>query len=128
MGNLHIRRFVPQLIRRFFQKNLTDLDLQTDPSWVKRITSQPENTEEVLTDILKTNTIPYDKEYLISKFNKSQFFNKNYHSISLFYLGMLTRKNEFRLELPNLSMRKIFTEYYNELLHIDVSSRYASMM
>ena len=68
MGNLHIRRFVPQLIRRFFQKNLTDLDLRTDLSWVKRITNRPENTVEVLTDILKTNTIPYDEEYLISKF------------------------------------------------------------
>lgn len=120
-----LREFCDQKI---IPKNLTDLNLRTDLSWVKRITNQPENTEEILTDILKTNTIPYDEEYLISKFNKSQFFNKNYYPISLFYLGMLTRKDEFLLELPNLSMRKIFTEYYNELLHIDVSTRYASMM
>jgi hypothetical protein len=120
-----LREFCDQKI---IPKNLTDLNLRTDLSWVKRITNQPENTEEILTDILKTNTIPYDEEYLISKFNKSQFFNKNYYPISLFYLGMLTRKDDFSLELPNLSMRKIFTEYYNELLHIDVSTRYASMM
>ncbi len=120
-----LREFCDQKI---IPKNLTDLNLRTDLSWVNRITNQPVNTEEILTDILKTNTIPYDEEYLISKFNKSQFFNKNYYPISLFYLGMLTRKDEFFLELPNLSMRKIFTEYYNELLHIDVSTRYASMM
>lgn len=109
-------------------KNLIDLNLRTDLSWIKRITNRPENTEEVLSDIIRTNTIAFDEEYLISKFNHSQFFERNYYPISLFYLGMLTRKDEFLLELPNLSMRKIFTEYYNEILHIDVSTRYASMM
>jgi len=120
-----LREFCDQKI---IPKNLTDLNLRTDLSWVKRITNRPENTEEILTDLIQSNTIPYDEEYLVSKFNKNQFFNRNYYPISLFYLGMLTRKDEFMLELPNLSMRKIFTEYYNELLHIDVSTRYASMM
>ena len=120
-----LREFCDQKI---IPKNLTDLNLRTDLSWVKRITNRPENTEEILTDLIRSNTIPYDEEYLVSKFNKNQFFNRNYYPISLFYLGMLTRKDEFMLELPNLSMRKIFTEYYNELLHIDVSTRYASMM
>ena len=120
-----LREFCDQKV---IPKNLTDLNLRTDLSWIKRITNRPENTEEILNKIIKSNTVPYDGEYLVSKFNKSQFFNRNYYPVSLFYLGMLTRKDEFLLELPNLSMRKIFTEYYNELLHIDVSTRYASMM
>ncbi len=45
-----------------------------------------------------------------------------------FYLGMLTRKDDFTLKLPNLIMRRIFVEYFNELHHIDVSTRYADMM
>ncbi len=32
------------------------------------------------------------------------------------------------MRLPNLNMRKIFVEYFNELHHIDVSTKYADMM
>ncbi len=39
--------------------------------------------------------------------------------------GMLTRENRFMLKLPNLNMRNIFVEYFNELHYIDVSTRYA---
>ena len=41
---------------------------------------------------------------------------------------MLTRKDDFTLKLPNLNMRRIFVEYFNELHHIDVSTRYADIM
>jgi len=41
---------------------------------------------------------------------------------------MLTRKDNFYLKLPNLNMRKIFVEYFNEIHLIDVSTKYAEMM
>lgn len=41
---------------------------------------------------------------------------------------MLTRQDDFRLKLPNLNMRQIFVEYFNQIHHIDVSTRYADMM
>ncbi len=74
------------------------------------------------------NTIEYDKNFLTAKFNMSQFFEKSFFPISFYYLGMLTRKDDFHLMLPNLNMRKIFVEYFNELHNIDVSTRYADMM
>ena len=109
-------------------KQLTDLNLRTDLSWVKRITSSTENTRDIVSELIQTESVPYDEEYLVSKFNRSQFFDKHYYPISLFYLGMLTKKDQFFLKLPNVNMQKIFAEYFNELYSIDVSTRYAEMM
>ncbi len=108
---------------------LIDLNLRTDLSWVRRITGAvPERTEEFVAQLTTQNTIPYDKDMLISKFNMSQFFEKDFYPISFYYLGMLTKQDQFSMKLPNLNMRKIFVEYFNELHHIDVSTKYADMM
>ena len=108
---------------------LTDLNLKTDLLWVRRITgSNPRNTEEFVTRLTTQNTIAYDKTYLVSKFNMSRFFEKGFFPVSFYYLGMLTKQDDFFLKLPNLNMRKIFVEYFNELHRIDVSTRYAEIM
>ena len=110
-------------------KHLIDLNLRTDLSWVRRITgSIPENTETFVAQLTMENTIPYDEDMLLAKFNMSQFFEKDFYPISFYYLGMLTKQDPFSLKLPNLNVRKIFVEYFNELHHIDVSTKYADMM
>ena len=112
-----------------YPEYLTDLNLKTDLMWVRRITgSNPENTREFVDQLLIRGNISFDRNFLISKFNMSQFFEKGFFPISFFYLGMLTREDRFMLKLPNLNMRRIFVEYFNELYHIDVSTRYADMM
>ena len=110
-------------------EELTDLNLKTELSWVKLLTGKNiEDTEEFVWQLTSYNTVGYDKSYLISKFNMSQFFEKSFFPVSFFYLGMLTKKDDFTLKLPNLNMHKIFVEYFNELHHIDVSTRYAEIM
>ncbi len=112
-----------------YPEYLTDLNLKTDLMWVRRITgSAPENTKAFVDQLLLHGDIEYDKTFLISKFNMSQFSEKGFFPISFFYLGMLTRRDDFSLALPNLNMRRIFVEYFNELHHIDVSTRYRKMM
>jgi len=108
---------------------LTDLNLRTDLGWIKRITSmRSDDTEVFIRDLTLQDSISFDEEYLVTKFNMLQFFQKGYYPISFFYLGLLTRKDEFSLTIPNLNVRKIITEYLNELYHIDVSTRYEEMM
>lgn len=108
---------------------LTDMNLRTDLAWIRRITgANPANTEEFVTQLTTRNEIAYDKNFLSVKFNMFQFFEKGFYPISFFYLGMLTRKDSFYLKLPNLNMRQIFVEYFNELHRIDVSTKYAEMM
>lgn len=110
-------------------KRMTDLNLKTDISWVRRLTaSDPNLTAEFVDQLTLHNEIAFDDSFLIEKFNMYQFFEKGYFPISFFYLGMLTKKNDFYLQLPNLNMRQIFVEYFNEIHHIDVSTRYAEIM
>jgi hypothetical protein len=112
-----------------YPEYLTDLNLKTDLMWVRRITgSNPDNTKEFVDELLLRGNIEFDKTFLISKFNMSQFFEKGFYPISFFYLGMLTRQDDFSLTLPNLNMRRIFVEYFNELYRIDVSTRYRETM
>lgn len=110
-------------------KRLTDLNLKTDISWVRRLTaSNPRLTEEFVNRLTIHNTIRYDDVMLEEKFNMYQFFEKGFFPVSFFYLGLLTLKDDYYLQLPNLNMRKIFTEYFNEIHHIDVSTRYTEFM
>jgi hypothetical protein len=56
-----------------------------------------------------------------------RFFQSEFFPISLYYLGMVTFKDRFSLSFPNLSVKKIFTEYFNELEDISVSEGYTDM-
>jgi hypothetical protein len=108
---------------------LTDLNLRTDLSWVRHLTSANSgDTEEFVTQLTTHNQIAYDKNFLTTKFNTSQFFEPGFYPISFFYLGMLTQQDNFFLRLPNQNMRQIFIEYFNELHRIDVSTRYSELM
>jgi Predicted AAA-ATPase/PD-(D/E)XK nuclease superfamily len=130
--------FNPTLLAYFFDQFcrhlkspefLTDLNLRTDISWVQRITTAyPGSTEEFVESLVTLNTIKYDRNFLITKFDIKQFFDKGFFPISFYYLGMLTIQDRFTMKLPNLNMRQIFVEYFNELHRIDVSTRYAEIM
>ena len=46
--------------------------------------------------------------------------------MSLYYLGMTTLKNNYKMRLPNLTMRSIYMDYYNTLHQIrDDARRFA---
>lgn len=108
---------------------LTALNLRTDLSWVRRLTSaNAGDTEAFVTQLTTENRIAYDKTFLTTKFNTSQFFQPGFYPISFFYLGMLTQEGNFFLCLPNMNMRQTFIEYFNELHQIDVSTRYSELM
>ena len=114
---------------KIIPKRLTDLNLKTDISWIRRLTaSNPQQTKEFVEQLILHNKILYDDVFLVEKFNMFQFFEKGFFPISFFYLGMLTKQDDFYLKLPNLNFRQIFIEYFNEINHIDVSTRYTDIM
>jgi hypothetical protein len=66
---------------------LTDMNLKTDLSWVRRITgAHPGDTEAFVDHLTTANTIAYNKHFLIAKFNMAQFFEKDFFPISFYYL------------------------------------------
>ena len=96
-----------------------DENLRTDIGWIRRLTLSQENSKEMLDALVIDDELSYNVSDLSSKFNKRKFFDKNFYPVSLFYLGMTTLRNNYRMVLPNLTMRSIYMDYYNEMNHIE---------
>nr|WP_320190603.1 AAA family ATPase [uncultured Desulfobacter sp.] len=116
------KRFV--LNKGKIPRELIDDNLKTDVSWIERLTTVKENTDAMMDALVFENSLEYDQKQLISKFNMRQFFEKDYYPVSLFYLGMVTCKDDFTMCLPNNTLREIFVDYYNELNNYEVSKGY----
>ena len=107
-------------------EEMIDENLRTDIGWLRRLTLSLENSKAMLDALVIDNGLAYNVADLSSKFNKQKFFDKNFYPVSLFYLGMTTLQNGFRMTLPNLTMRSIYMDYYNVLNRIDGGAmRYA---
>lgn len=94
---------------------LIDENLRTDISWIRRLTLGEERAKEMLHQLVYEGNLSYTREMLKSKFSRQQFFQKEFYPVSLFYLGMCTLENNFRMVLPNNTIRTIFIDYYNIL-------------
>lgn len=104
-------------------QELVDENLRTDIGWLKRLTVTQENVKETLDALLIDNELPYSQADLRSKFNKRKFFEKQFYPVSLYYLGMTTLKSNYKMCLPNLTMRSIYMDYYNDLHHVHDDAR-----
>ena len=123
------RLFNATILTYFFKKfaanagsipdELVDENLRTDINWIRRLTLSLDNAKAMLDALIIDDELPYNVADLSSKFNKQKFFDKNFYPVSLFYLGMTTLKNSYRMTLPNMTMRSVYMDYYNQLNHIE---------
>lgn len=104
-----------------------DHNLRTDLNWLRRLAGGDAETRALLETLLFDGTLPVDMTMLTSTFNMGRFFDPRFLPLSLYYLGMLTFQNRFSLGFPNLTVKTLFTEYFNELEHIEVSTGYTGM-
>jgi len=110
-------------------ETLTDENLKTDLSWVKRLTaSDPAQTKALIDKLTIENQIPYNRALLTDKFDLARFLTAEFFLISFYYLGLFTRRDDYHMCLPNLHMKGIFAQYFNQLHEIDVSLRYIDLM
>lgn len=98
---------------------LVDENLRTDINWIRRLTLSLDNAKAMLDALVIDDELSYNVADLSSKFNKKKFFNKEFYPVSLFYLGMTTLKNNYRMVLPNMTMRSVYMDYYNQLNQIE---------
>ena len=96
-------------------RELIDENLRTDIKWFRRLAMTQENIENIFDSLLNGDGLIYSEDDLSSKFSKSRFFDPAFYPVSLYYLGMTTLKSSFRMVLPNLTVRSIFMDYYNEI-------------
>ena len=102
---------------------LIDENLRTDINWIRRLTLSLTNAKEMLDALVIDDELSYNVSDLSSRFNKKKFFEKEFYPVSLFYLGMTTLKNAYRMVLPNMTMRSIYMDYYNQLNKIEGNAR-----
>ena len=123
------RLFNATILTYFFKKfaanagsipdELVDENLRTDIHWIRRLTLSLDNAKTMLDALVIDNELPYNVADLAGKFNKKKFFDKEFYPISLFYLGMTTLKDKFVTTLPNMTMRSVYMDYYNQLNKIE---------
>jgi hypothetical protein len=104
-----------------------DDNLRVSVDWLRRLAGSESNARELLEQLMLEGSMPADVTLLGSTFNMHRFFSPEFLPISLYYLGMVTFRDRFSVAFPNLSTKRIFTGYFNELEHIDVSRGYADM-
>lgn len=106
-----------------------DDNIKTDTNWIRRLTGavhiqDDANAKTMLETLLFDGEMEYDYNMLTSKFSMNQFFQSSFYPVSLFYLGMLTIRSRFRMTFPNQTLKKIFTDYFNEIEQLNVSIGY----
>lgn len=102
---------------------MVDENLRTDTSWIRRLTITLDNAKEMLDNLLMDGELYYSQADLRSKFNKQKFFSPEFYPISLYYLGMTTLKDNYKMALPNLTTKSVYMSYYNELNSISDNAR-----
>jgi len=104
-----------------------DHNLRMDLNWLRRLAGSDAEIRRLLEMLLFEGTLSVDMTMLASAFNMGRFFDPHFLPLSLYYLGMLTFQDEYMLGFPNLTVKTLFTEYFNEMEHIDVSRGYTEM-
>ena len=89
---------------------LVDENLRTDIGWLRRLTVTLENAQEMLDALVVDDELIYSQSDLRSKFNKRKFFEKQFYPVSLYYLGMTTLKNSYKMQLPNLTIWDVLSQ------------------
>ena len=104
-----------------------DHNLRVDINWLRRLAGGEAETRALLETLMYEGSLPVDMTMLASTFNMGRFFDPAFLSLSLYYLGMLTFRDEYSLEFPNLTVKTLFTEYFNEVEDFEVSTGYSGI-
>ena len=111
--NWYLRSLV---IERRQPVDVIDANVRTDVGWFRRLAGTPENSLRKLRGYIERGEGERaDSGALSSKFGRAKFFTEEFFPYAMYYLGLLTFQNRFRLNVPNLTIKNMFVDYYNEL-------------
>ena len=93
-----------------------DTNVRTDVGWIRRLAGSPANAlERVRAYVERGEGESASTLGLSSKFGRAKFFSEDFFPYALYYLGLMTFESSFRLQIPNLTIRNMFVDYYDEL-------------
>jgi len=93
-----------------------DANVRTDVGWFRRLAGTPGNALNKLRDYIERGVGERaDTGALSSKFGRAKFFTEEFFPYAMYYLGLLTFQSRFRFNIPNLTIKNMFVDYYDEL-------------
>ena len=93
-----------------------DANVRTDVGWIRRLAGSTANAlARVQAYVERGEGESASYLGLSSKFGRAKFFSADFFPYALYYLGLLTFEGAFRLQIPNLTIRNMFVDYYDEL-------------
>ena len=97
--------------------DVIDSNVRTDIGWFRKLAGAKAR-ERVRGYIERGEGERVQVNNLTSRFGRSKFFSDEFFPYALYYLGLMTFKNPFRLEIPNLTIKSLFVDYYDELSEV----------
>ena len=97
-------------------RTVIDANVRTDVGWLRRLAGSAANAlERVQAYVERGEGEVASYSGLSAKFCRAKFFSKDFFPYALYYLGLMTFQDDFSLEIPNLTIRNMFVDYYDEL-------------
>ncbi len=96
--------------------DVIDANVRTDIGWFRRLAQTESRALEKLRAYIECGEgEDVVRSALSAKFGRAKFFSEEFFPYALYYLGLLTFEDEMTLNIPNLTIRNMFVDYYDEL-------------
>ena len=96
--------------------DVIDANVRTDIGWFRRLAqTETRALEKLRAYIERGEGEDVVRSALSSKFGRAKFFSEEFFPYALYYLGLLTFEDAMTLNIPNLTIRNMFVDYYDEL-------------
>ena len=96
-----------------------DANVRTDVGWFRRLAqTEARAIEKLRAYIERGEGEMANVSDLSAKFGRAKFFSESFFPYALYYLGLLTFEDEMTLNIPNLTIKNMFVDYYDELSEV----------
>ncbi len=109
--------YLQQLVaERRIPRIVIDANVRTDIGWFRRLAqTSPRAMEKLRAYIERGEGELVNTAALSAKFGRAKFFSEEFFPYALYYLGLLTFEDEMTFNIPNLTIKNMFVDYYDEL-------------
>ena len=113
--NWYLRKFVAD--EGVIPTDVIDSNVRTDIGWFRKLAGAKAR-DKVRGYIERGEGEMVLVNSLSSRFGRSKFFSDEFFPYALYYLGLMTFKDEWTLGIPNLTVKSLFVDYYDELSEV----------
>ena len=104
------------LVERKQPSFVIDANVRTDIGWFRRLAQTHSRALEKLRAYIERGDGEIvSKSALSAKFGRAKFFSEEFFPYALYYLGLLTFEDDITFNIPNLTIKNMFVDYYDEL-------------